>query len=347
MNVKTDDGPTLKDVAEAAGLSVTAVSKVINNREGVSASNRKRVMQILEEMGYRGRGGKPAAALRELEAITVITLDRYVTDNTFYNEIVEGVLEEASEQGVPAEFNIVPSAALAAGETNLLWSEAPQAAVLIGLDRREVIDAVCTANVPAVIANGMDRSMRISSVSPDYHFGGWEATRYLLDQGHSDIVHVTHTHRESIKLRLDGFRDALEEAGIAFSPERHVLDLGSPNRISFEAREVVDRFLANRNEMPSALFCVADIVALAAIQAIQARGLSVPDDISVMGFDDLPIGAHSTPPLTTMQIDRQEVGRMAIRLLMERISGKKATVKRVGLNVDLIERRSVAAPSRT
>ncbi|MGQ9371176.1 LacI family DNA-binding transcriptional regulator [Azospirillum sp. ST 5-10] len=345
MDLKEDAGPTLKDLADAAGLSVAAVSKVLNNREGVSALNRRRVMRLAEEMGYRGRGGRPQVR-PPIDGVTIVTLDRYVTNNTFYSEIVAGVLEEARAAELPADIRIVASAAIAAGDVGQLWRERPKAAILVGLDRREIIDAVCAEEIPAVIVNGMDRTMRLSSVSPDNHFGGWAATRHLLDLGHRDIVHVTHTHRESIKRRLDGFRDALEEAGIAFRPDRHVLDLGDPNLISIEAESVVGRFLTARDPLPTAFFCVADIVALATIQALQAHGLAVPGDVSVIGFDDLAVAAHATPPLTTMRIDRAELGRVSVRLLMERAAGIKVSVKRIGLGVELVERQSTAVRAR-
>ncbi|AJY45518.1 LacI family DNA-binding transcriptional regulator [Martelella endophytica] len=337
MDIK--QGPTLKDLAEASGLSVATVSKVLNNRDGASAANRERVLKLAAEMGYQGRGAKAATPDR----LTIVMLDRFVTNNTFYNEIVDGVLQEAANELVATDVRVIASATLSVADIDQLLGEEPSALVLIGIDRRDITEAVHRSETPAVIINGMDRNMHISSVSPDYHFGGWAATSMLIDLGHRDIVHVTHPHRESIKRRLDGFRDALEEAGIEFDPERHVLDLGDPNLVSIEARASVERFLKARDSVPTAFFCVADIVALATVQALKASGLSVPGDVSVVGFDDLSIGAHSTPPLTTVHIDRQQLGRKAVRMLMERWAQPNAAVERINMGVRLISRQSTGA----
>ncbi|MGA1834523.1 LacI family DNA-binding transcriptional regulator [Rhizobium wenxiniae] len=337
MDLKDDVGPTLKDIAEAAGISVTAVSKVLNNRGGVSVGNRERVLKIVEDLGYRGRGGKSSAPDR----VAIVMLDRYVTNNAFFSEIVDGVLEAAEMNGIVADVSVVTSERIAAGHDTKLWEGSPHGSILIGLDRKEAIDLVQRAGIPSVIVNGMDRSMRISSVSPDYHFGGWAATQRLLELGHRDIVHVTHPHRESIKRRLDGFRDALEEFGICFDPRNHVLDLGNADLISVNARAVIEQFLAERQTLPTALFCVADIVAIAAIQATRGLGYSVPDDISVIGFDDLSIGAHSSPPLDTVRIDRRQLGRIAVKTLVEKLSGGDLAVKRINVGVELVVRESV------
>ncbi len=340
MQIEDKLGPTLKDVADAAGVSVTAVSKVLNNRGGVSAASREKVLRIAEELGYRGRSGRPSAAI---DRLTVVTLDRYVTNNPFFNEIIEGALDAAGAEGIPTEVSVVTSASLADGSVDL-WRSPPGAAILVGLDRRDVIDRVCAAGVPAVIVNGMDRDMRISSVSPDYHFGGWAATRHLLDLGHRSIAHVTHPHRESLKRRFDGFRDALEEAGIGFDPAVHLLDVGHPDMISIDARPIIERFLAGPGRGVTALFCVADIVALGAVRAAESLGLDVPGDLSVVGFDDLAIGAHSTPPLTTVRIDRRDLARIAVQTLIERIAQGRSAVRRINVGVELVLRESTAPP---
>lgn len=334
--------PTLKDIAVAAGLSVAAVSKVLNNREGVSAANRERVTRIMEDMGYRARGGRNAPG-GKIESATVVIPEKYVTNDHFYGEIIQTLLKEASAEGISVALNIVSSADTIGPEVDLFRGTPPRAIVLVGIDDSTILDKVRAAHVPAVLLNGLDRQMQISSVAPDYDFGGWAATRHLLDLGHRDIVHVTHVYRETIKRRLYGFRDALQEAGIAFSYDRHVLDLGSPELLSLACRDVVHRYLEERESRPTALFCATDMVALGAIQAIQSIGLSVPDDISVIGFDGLPFGAHSIPPLTTMRSDRAEIGRVGLQLLLEQQRLGAVAVKRLSLGVELVRRDSTAA----
>ena len=112
-------------------------------------------------------------------------------------------------------------------------------------------------------------------------------------------------------------------------------------------REIVNRFLTRSSDLPTAFFCVSDIVAIGAIQAIRAHGLSVPGDISVVGFDGLSIGAHSSPSLTTMRIDRRKLGITAVQLLEEQAIAEEAPVKRIGMGVELVVRDSSGPPGQT
>lgn len=333
--------PTLKDIASAAGLSVAAVSKVLNNREGVSQVSRDRVMKIMAELGYRGRAGRLAS--EPLREATVLTLGRYVMNDSFYGEILSGIVETGNAEGVSVDVKIVSDGDGSRTLEQLFPNGFPKAFMLMGIDGASLIDEIVASGVPAVLVNGMDRSMRVASVAPDYHFGGAMATRHLLQLGHKRLLHVTHPYRESIRRRIDGFRNAIEEAGLPFDAERHILDLGSPAFLTIEARDIILDRLASMDERPTAMVCINDIVAIAAIQAVQAMGLSVPDDISVIGFDDLPVGAHASPPLTTMRIDRRELGRIAVKLLQS--SGEAAAVQRIGVGAVLLQRGSTGRPN--
>ncbi|MGD8174769.1 LacI family DNA-binding transcriptional regulator [Marinimicrobium sp. ARAG 43.8] len=330
--------PTLRDLAEVAGVSVAAVSKVLNNRKGVSAETRDRVMRVAQELGYRGRGGRLAE--EKLTSAAIVTLDRFVTNDSFYGDIIQSIVQEGAAVGIDISVSVTGKPEGAAYPEALFPSGPPQAVFLVGIDEPSVLEAVYSLGRPTVIVNGMDRHMRLPSVSPDYHLGGWRATRHLLELGHRRIVHVTHPYRESFRRRVDGFRNAIEEAGLAFDPKQHLLDLGSPAAISISARDVVTEYLSSVDDCPTAFFCVNDIVALGTMQALQARGLVVPDDVSVMGFDGLSVGAHASPALTSMQINRWEIGRAAIRQMQDRVAFPDRPVQRVSIGVELLARRS-------
>lgn len=161
-------------------------------------------------MGYRGRGGRITAP--SLRHATLITLDRYVMNDAFYGSIISSILAH----GAAAQINITVSVLsdVEAGDLGARLRHMDDAAlILVGIDLPDLVAEAARHGGPVVIVNGMDRAMRVASVSPDYHFGAWVATRHLLDLGHRDIVHVTHPYRESIKRRCDGFRNALEDAG--------------------------------------------------------------------------------------------------------------------------------------
>lgn len=327
--------PTLKNIADLAGVSVAAVSKVLNNREGVGVATRDKVLRIADELGYRGRSG------RQIGSVSVLTLEQYVSNDAFYGDILASIGVAGPANGLDVSIRVFRDLGemLAPGQV-----ASGQAVLLVGVDHPDLIDAIASSGAQAAIVNGMDPTMRLPSVAPDYLYGARAATRHLLELGHRDIVHVTHPWRESLSRRVAGFRSALEEAGIPFDPARHVLDLGAPRNINLGARDVVETWLAQGHPMPSAFFCVNDLVALGVMQAVHQRGLSVPEDVSVIGFDGLALGTYASPPLTTIRSDRSALGRIAVELLAARLADPSAPVQRISVGVEVVVRRSTAAP---
>ncbi|QQM30420.1 LacI family DNA-binding transcriptional regulator [Martelella lutilitoris] len=331
----------LTDVAAAAGVSLATASKALNNRRGVSRRNRDAVLRAAQAIGYLEYENQPPRTLPS--TVTLFTYGRMVGNDAFYGDIIDGIVSEATAQGVTVEVSILDEALSKRGERS--WKALPKAAILMGIDEPRLLEEMQQGGIPGVLVNGIDQSMNFPSVAPDYYFGGWAATRHLLELGHTEILHVTHVYRVSIAQREIGFRDALESAGITFDHTRHILDLGSTDMISMNAGPAVAKHLAGMERRPTALFCVSDVVAMSAIQAIRDMGLSVPDDISVVGFDGLPIGAHAMPSLTTVGIDRRELGIAAVKLLAERASFPDSPAKRISIGVELLNRQSTA-PAR-
>ena len=330
---------TLKDIAAQAEVSVAAVSKVMNNRKGVSDATRKRVLSAAETLGYRGR------AARQLGKASIVTLESYVSNDLFYGEILSSISASGQEQGLEIGMSVYRSLDEMMAPGNLPTQA--QGVLLVGADHVNLIEHFAQAEIPAVIINGMDRTMRLSSISPDYHFGAWSATRHLLDMGHRDIIHITHPYRESIRRRVDGFRNAMEERGIGFDPARHILDLGSTQNIGLAAGDVLDNWLNEGNKLPTAFFCMSDMVALGVMQALQKRSIQIPDAVSVVGFDGLAVSAHTAPPLSSMQSDRAALGRLGVELLARHLTDPTALVQRITVGVELVQRSSTAPLSGT
>lgn len=164
-------------------MSVAAVSKVLNNRKGVSDATRKRVLNAAENLGYRGH------AARQLGSALIVMLEKYVSNDVFYGDILASISASGPDQGLEIGMSGFRNLDEMMHSDNL--PAQAQGVLLVGVDHIDLIDRLAETGTPAVIINGMDRTMRISSISPDYHYGAWRATRHLLDMGHRDIVHVT------------------------------------------------------------------------------------------------------------------------------------------------------------
>ncbi|MGO4705982.1 LacI family DNA-binding transcriptional regulator [Microvirga sp. 2MCAF38] len=337
--------PTLHDIAKATGMSVASVSKVLNNRPGVGSESRQRILEVAEELGYLGRAGRSSRG--NIESVTIITFARYFPGSQFYEDVFQGMIAEAEAHSIETNVCLLPTDGPQAdvAVADIFRNEAPKSVLLLGLDQPAMLDQVVESGIPAVIVNGLDPTMRLSSIVPDNRFAGWVATRRLLDAGHREIVYITHPLRLSLRRRLDGFRDALEGAGITFDPSRHVIDLGQEKLSEFEMPAILDRaFKDGRLDGVTAFFCSNDVIALGVLHALDARKLTVPSDYSVIGFDDMTIALHSRPPLTTMRIKRAEMGHSAVSMLIERAANPDLSTRRVAVGVQLIERASVGAP---
>lgn len=340
------NAPTLRHIADAAGVSVASVSKVLNNRGGVGDESRRKILDHAERLGYQGRAVR--SLLRAgVENTVIVTPAEFYSRSQFYEDVIRGALEEAKANSLKVDVRLVPlETQQALPEVDqILEDMRPGAFVTLGMDQPEIIDRIVESGIPAVVINGMDRTMRLSCVLPDNWSAGWLATRRLLDAGHREIVHVATPLRLSLQRRLEGFRVALEEARITFDRERHLFDLTSLGLQESDTPLAIRQALQEgRFEQATAFFCGTDVIALGVMQALQGRGLSVPQDYSIIGVDDITIALHSRPPLTTMRIERAELGRIGIQLLMERIADPAANVRRVNTGLRLIERASVSKP---
>jgi DNA-binding LacI/PurR family transcriptional regulator len=178
----------------------------------------------------------------------------------------------------------------------------------------------------------------IQSVSVDLEAGGYMATRHLIDLGHHRIAHVTERLHEpgTRRDRLDGYRRALEEAGLAFDPS---LVLTAENTMAGGSK-AIEQLLAFGTQRPTAGFMYNDLMAVGALHALRAHRLSVPDDFAVVGFDGVAIGQFTVPTLTTIDHPREELGRLAIEALIGALEKRPADAREHLLPVQLVVRES-------
>ncbi len=216
--------------------------------------------------------------------------------------------------------------------------------VLFHDDRARLLADIQKAGIPAVLINGEDASMALDSVTPGNRFAAQRATDWLLGLGFDRVVHLTWEGRKTVRRRLDGYLDALAEAGR--SKEADVL-VAKGYEPEWGAARVKDWLAAGGPQGSTALFCAADNLAFGAIKALREAGLGVPEDVSVMGFDGVALGEFHEPPLTTVNIPLNEFAVEALGLLQQRIVAKSETraARRVELGCDIVVRDSVAQPS--
>jgi DNA-binding LacI/PurR family transcriptional regulator len=320
----------LSDIARAAGVSVSTVSRALRGAEGVGEELRRRITGLAAEYGYE-------TATVERKLFTVVPFGLLSDDPAgFYGEILEAIEAEFTRLGVVSEVIF-----LRPGEEDarqILESAAGFAeagAVLIGVDDRAALTQLA-GRMPAVLVNGDDAEMKLDTVSPNYRYGARAATRYLIDQGCRRIGHVTWLKRVTFFDRLAGYRQALEAEGMTFEAD---LVVETDHMTPELARRAVDAALnAGRLRNIDGLFCGNDLAAIGAIEAFAAHGIAVPDDVRVVGFDNTRMTARFRPGLTTIAVDLEALGRRAARQLLARLDGGDGPAVELALGCGLIRR---------
>jgi DNA-binding LacI/PurR family transcriptional regulator len=331
-------GPTIKDVAARAGVSRQTVSRVINNKAELSESTRDRVLAAIEELGYR-----PNAAARSMvvgRTCTLGCISPSLTDYTFAN-IIDSAQAEARRLG----YFVLTGSAPAAADAEALLEEMLHRQVdgLMVLnpradERYRYFLPLIEKGMAVLYLNSTPQGEPVSSIHCDDRRGGYEATRYLIDLGHSAIATIVGPgNEEASDDRLAGYRQAIAEAALSCEPDCLVRGDWSAT-----SGYVAMRQLLGFSQQFTAVFAQNDQMAVGAIRALREAGRRVPDDLSIVGFDDIPLASYFDPPLTTLQQPMQETGKQAALMLVETIQKPDRAPEQVSLPARLIERASCA-----
>ena len=302
------------DIATRLGVSISTVSRALANEIGISDMVRRDVQRMARTLGYKskhsivpGGGDKSAIALVPLGSATSGL-------SGFYVGIVEGMRAQAAEAGMALDVRLVNEAVVSLEMIQKQISLADAGGLLLaGIDAWDALaDWLAEAQIPAVLVNGSDPGMRLSSVAPANFYGAHAATQRLLNAGHRKILHYTHRDRPTIFARRRGF-----EAAIATTPGAVGTIVNSNER---HTAELLADILAGKHDV-TALFSWNDIVAVEMLEGLYGPESPLAPGFSIVGFDDLPIAGMATPRLSTMRVDREAIGRGAVRLLEQHMDG--------------------------
>jgi DNA-binding LacI/PurR family transcriptional regulator len=327
---------TIAQIAAESGLSTATVSKVLNGKPDVSPSTRTAVQDVLISSGYRKRGSGDVPPL-----IDVVFSD---FDSPWAIEIVRGAAAAAQARGLTVAFT-----ALSEGDERRVWfdhitSRGTRGIILLlsQLTERQTGELVARGLPFVVIDPTAEPGPEVSWVGATNWSGGLAATKHLVDLGHERIGIITGPPELLCsRARLDGYRAALETAGL--SVDDQLVRLGD---FRVKAGYQQARIMFALPERPTAIFAGNDLSALGVLRAARESGLRVPEDLSVVGFDDIPLAEWSTPALTTVRQPLTEMAAVAVQTLLAGTEGGVSIRRRVELATDLIVRESTAPPSR-
>lgn len=327
--------PNIRDVARLAGVSYQTVSRVLNEHPSIRESTKQRVLEVITEIGYR-----PNQAARALVTSRSRTIGVLTSQTAHYGPTtsVTAIEHAAREAGYRITVTSIASTDYPSIKAALdhLQTQAVEAIVVIAPQVR-VLDAIreLELGVPYVTLQNADLDLE-HSMSIDQVAGARMATQHLIDLGHSEIMHLSGPQDWiEAEARMQGYLEAINDADLR--TRAPILGDWSAHFGYYAGLELL------RFRDFTALFASNDQMALGFIHACWDSGISVPGDMSVVGFDDIPEAAHFYPPLTTVRQNFTEIGRRAVSLLLTKLQG--GTVDHAQIVPELVIRRSTAAPS--
>lgn len=331
---------TIKDVAKEANVSVATVSYVLNGKDNISGETQKRVRDAVLKLEYVTNFSARSMANNESRLIGVIIPqteqgERLLFHNAFYSEMVGSIEYHARKQG----YHILITGTNANEDyLNLVKQRNLEGIIIVGIYPDAFYSELKKSQIPIVLVDSYCQDFYFHNVHINDRYGGYLATKHLLESGHREIAMVASTLRSGgvSDARFNGYKDALEEYGVPFRKE-YIFE----TNVDFESAKEQARRIAGSKHPITAVFAYADLMAVGLIKEFSILGIRVPEDISIVGFDDLDFSRLCIPSLTTIHQDIQEKGAKAVEILLSDIKGKSQGKQEVVLPINLVRRDSV------
>ncbi len=326
---------TMSDVARELGLSTVSVSKALSGKEGVSDRVREMIIKKAEEIGYIYAGGaKENDAKRH--NIGIIVSEHFITKDAYYSRLYEKTMMMLTDAGQIGMLEIIMRKSEKVLEPPaLVSSNQIEGIIILGQMSKKYLQMLRQYNLPILYMDFYDEDVVEDAVISDSVFGSEMLTNYLIHKGHKDIAFVGSVQStSSIMDRYIGYYRAMLSAGLAVRDDWRIED-----------RDEEGDFIAISfpEKMPTAFVCNSDAVAFNLVKELEKRGYSVPEDVSVVAFDNFIYAEMSSPKITTYGVDTDALVKNVIRIILEKVENREYTVGRVLVAGTLIERHSVKA----
>lgn len=339
------------EIAKLAGVSRSTVSRVINNYSNVPEKTREKVLKVIKEYDYVPHASARMLAGSKNRVIGLFIIDlmckadglkNIITKSPYYLEFTSSVIEMASEMDYTVLVHIIHTVDGYEKIKECFYNKTISGGIFIGQnDGDESIKAIINKGYKVLL---VDQSIKHNDetynkcmiVNADNYNGAYNATKYLIDMNHKNIAHITGgTAKFSSNDRIRGYKKALEDSGIKVDQEL-IINSEFVENAGYDAAKK----LLNKNINFTAIFASNDKIAFGAIKAIKEAGLKVPEDISVIGFDDIESAKYFTPPLTSIRMELVKMADIATKSIIESIENDSKFSPKYVVPVTLVERKS-------
>ncbi|QKS70659.1 LacI family DNA-binding transcriptional regulator [Paenalkalicoccus suaedae] len=336
---------TIKDIAKIAGVSVTTVSRALNGYSDVSEKTRSRVEQVAKELKYSPNAVARTLVMNKSKTIGLLVsdLNRAGAKDMFTYEVMCGINDSVSDEDYDLIlFSTNHDKQQVKTYTQLCQERQVEGVIMQGVRMNDTyLTEIMDSQIPCVLIDVELEGDSVGYVSTDNVFGAQMAVKHLVNLGHKKIGFINgHDQALVSKKRREGYEKELTSAGITI--DESLIANGEFNELQ---AEIVARDILTKHQDITAFFCASDLMALGAMRAIQQKGLRIPEDISIVGFDDITLAQYTSPPLTTVSQDKYQMGYVAAKLLIGMLTNSDQARKTI-LDNQLIKRGSTAPVKR-
>ena len=316
--MKKNNKTTIKEIAERAGVSPSTVSLVLNGKGEISGTTRSRVLEVVSSLNYTPRTPKKRATTQKTIKFLKIAKHGHTVNRDhshFISDYIDGMSQEATSRGY--KLQVLSYENVTADDiTDILATSDATAVIVLGTElSREDIQKIQDLHLPIVFIDTFYDLVEANFVDMNNGDAVYTVLEHLKSLGFTKIGYVgSETQTRNFALRKDAFISNMATLGLPVAPE-HVLSIGSTLSSAYE-----DSVDALGNDIAEAYFCANDIMAYGFTKALKEKGYKVPEDVSVIGFDNLPMSITLDPPLTTIDVSKRKIGSMAITVLDELIN---------------------------
>ncbi|WP_434577507.1 LacI family DNA-binding transcriptional regulator [Thermoanaerobacterium thermosaccharolyticum] len=330
---------TLQDIAEVIGVSKNTVSKALRGAEGVSAEMRSRILETAMKMGYKKIKDIPNKILN----VTILCRADFLIESTFWSNVLYGIESAARNNNLKLSITGID----VEGEENLsipstITKDTTNGIIIVGTLNDEFIKKVKATKIPFVVVDHYSNAIDCDYINTANENGIYKAVKYLYDNGHRKIGFIGNNEWAfSFRQRYYSYVRSMEELGMYVDNDYVWLDINLKGAEFFRDPEYFKRKISITEDFPTAWVCANDKIALAFMRSLEDMGVKVPEEVSVVGFDNIEMSAYSHPGLTTIDIPKSSLGEKAVNQLLYRMNNPEKPYEDIKLYTELIIRSSV------
>lgn len=326
----------VREISRRTGFSPATVSNALNNKRGVNKKTAKAILCMAKELGY-----EQSDRLDSIRFVLARKTGKILDEGTFHPGVIEGVERAASALGIDTTFTTIElsNREAAMRQTFDITHDQKNAIVLLGTEMDEEDYSLFNhSEAPLVVIDGWSNHHFFEAVVTSNENSAYRAVSYLIKMGHREIGYIAGNYRiRNFPLRERGYRRAMREAGLAINSDYRI-EVGTTVNTSYTSMR---DWLSGSPLLPTAFFVENDIMAFGCMRAMAEKGIKIPEDVSMVGFDDLPYASACNPPLTTARVPNREMGELAVKLLLSQLREPRGFTCVTHFSTIFVERQSV------